>query len=82
MRARNWRAHSGSFGPGSWWSRKSLSTSSTLTSFIWFHNALIACLVLTAFSLPKPEGGEKKAQGLIRPYRVAALTNMYHVPQM
>ena len=32
-----------------------------VTAHFWFHNALIACLALTAFSLPKPEGGEKKA---------------------
>ena len=38
-----------------------LSDEGYVTAHFWFHNALIACLVLTAFSLPKPEGGEKKA---------------------
>ena len=38
-----------------------LSDEGYVTAHFWFHNALIACLVLTAFSLPKAEGGEKKA---------------------
>ena len=38
-----------------------LSDEEYVTAHFWFHNALIACLALTAFSLPKPEGGEKKA---------------------
>ena len=38
-----------------------LSDEGYVTAHFWFHNALIACLALTAFSLPNPEGGKKEA---------------------
>ena len=30
-----------------------------VTDHFWFHNALLACLAVTAFNLPKDEGGNK-----------------------
>ena len=33
-----------------------------VTDHFWFHNALLACLAVTAFNLPKDEGGKAKAK--------------------
>ena len=38
-----------------------LSDEGYVTAHFLFHNALLGCLALTAFSLPKTEGNEKKA---------------------
>lgn len=37
-----------------------LSDEEYVTAHFWFHNALLACLALTAFSLPESEGDKKK----------------------
>jgi len=38
-----------------------LSDEGYVTAHFWFHNALFIPMGMTAFSLPKPEGGKKKA---------------------
>ena len=38
-----------------------LSDEEYVTAHFWFHNALLVCLALTAFSLPKIEDDKKEA---------------------